>query len=437
MSILGAMNTAVSGLDAESTELSNISNNIAGSSTVGYKDADTDFETLVLASGSGMSAQLGGVTATTQLDVTTAGQLQTTGVSTDIAVNGDGFLVVNSNANSANGSYYLTQAGSFRPDADGNLVNAAGYYLQGQPTDANGNVIGGAASTMSGLQTVNISDISAAATPTTTMTFNANLPSTDTEYSSTPIAASSTGVTYYDSLGNAQTLTFQFVPTQAAASGDPATNTWTMNILDSAAATPTTPLASATIAFNSTGANAGEMSSITPTSGGTYDATNGAFSITTTDGQTIPINIGELNSPNGITQLDGSYTTTQIQANGSPFGTMQSVAIGTNGLVTASFSNGTTRPIYQLDVATVPDPDGLTPVTGDAYSVSQQSGVVQLFTPGTGPAGTTDGGTLEGSNVNLSTELTNLIATQRAYSSSATVIQTANQMLNTLTTMNQ
>lgn len=436
--VLGAMNTAVSGLDAESMALSNISNNIAGSSTVGYKDAETDFESLVLGAGSGTHPQLGGVTTSTQLDVTTAGQLQTTGVSTDIAVNGNGFMVVNTNANSAAGSYYLTQAGSFRPDANGNLVNAAGYYLQGQPTDANGNVIGSAASTLSGLQTVNISNVSAAATPTTTMAFNANLPSTDTEYSATPVAASSTGVTYYDSLGNSQTLTFQFVPTQPAAAGDPATNTWTMNILDSASATPTTPIAGATIAFNSTGADAGEMNSVTPiAAGGTYDATTGDFTVTSTDGQSIPINIGALNSPDGITQLNGSYTTTKIQANGSPFGTMQNVSIGTNGLVTASFSNGTTRPIYQMDVAIVPDADGLTPVTGDAYSVSPQSGVVQLFTPGTGSAGTTDGGTLEGSNVDLSTELTNLIATQRAYASSATVIQTANQMLGVLTTLNQ
>jgi flagellar hook protein FlgE len=443
MSILGAMDSAVSGLDAQSMALSNESNNISGSSTVGYKKAETDFETLVLGGssifGGSDDAQLGGVSSSTRLDITTSGQLQNTGVATDIAINGAGFMVVNTNANAANGSYLLTQAGSFRPDANGNLVNAAGFYLQGQPLDQAGNVIGTPASQVSGLSTVNISNLSVAATPTTTMTFNANLPSSETNtYSATTAAPSSTQVTYYDSLGNAQTFTFQFVPTQPAAAGDPPTNTWTMNILDSASATPNTPVDTATLTFNGTGADAGTLASVTPTAGtGTYDPVAGTYTITTGDGQQIPINIGALNSSSGMTQLDGSYTTTKIQNDGAPFGLMQSVSIGNNGVVTASFSNGATRPIYQLDVAVVPNPDGLIPVTGDAYSLSAASGVAQLYQPGQGPAGTTDGGALEGSNVDLSTELTNLIETQRAYSSSATVIQTANQMLAVLSTLNQ
>ena len=155
------------------------------------------------------------------------------------------------------------------------------------------------------------------------------------------------------------------------------------------------------------------------------------------DGQTIPVSIGALNSPGGMTQLDGSYTTTKLQNDGSGFGLMQSVAIGNDGVVTALFSNGTTRPIYQLDVAVVPNPDGLSPVTGNAYSLSPAAGVPQLYQPGQGPAGTTNGGALEGSNVDLGTELTNLIETQRAYSSNATVIQTANRMLATLDTIHQ
>jgi flagellar hook protein FlgE len=438
MSILGAMDSAVSGLDAQSMALSNISNNISGSSTVGYKEAETEFETLVLGGTSG-NAELGGVSSSTRLDVTTPGQIQTTGVATDIAINGSGFMVVNSNANAANGSYLLTQAGSFRPDANGNLVNAAGFYLQGQPLDAAGNVIGTPASTVADLSTVNIANLSVAATPTSAMTFTANLPSSETNtYSATTATPSSTQVTYYDSLGTAQTFTFQFVPTQPAAAGNPPTNTWTMNILDSASATPATPIDSATLTFNATGANAGTLASVTPTAGiGTYDPVAGSYSITSGDGQVIPINIGALNSASGMTQLDGSYTTTKIQNDGSAFGLMQSVSIGNNGVVTASFSNGATRPIYQLDVAVVPNPDGLNAVTGDAYALSAASGVPQLYQPGQGPAGTTDGGALEGSNVDLSTELTNLIETQRAYASSATVIQTANRMLSDLSTLNQ
>ncbi len=438
MTVLNAMSIAVSGLNAQSAALSNISKNIAGSSTVGYKQAETEFETMVIGGSSKTAADLGGVTTSTRLDVSSAGQLQSTGVATDIAINGSGFMVVNTNVNPANGNYLLTQAGSFRPDAKGNLVNAAGYYLQGQQLDPAGNIIGTPASTVSGLTTVNISNLTVASTPTSTMTFAANLPSSQTHtYSAATATPSTTQVTYYDSLGAAQTMTFQFVPTQPASAAAPPTNTWTMNLLNSASAAPATPIASATLAFNGNGTNAGLLSSVTPTAGGAYSPGAGTFTVTTGDGQILPINIGALNSPGGITQLDGAYTTTKLQNDGSPFGLMQSVTIGNTGLVTASFSNGATRPIYQLDVAVVPNPDGLTPATGDAYSLSFAAGVPQLFQPGQGPAGTTAAGSLEGSNVDLGTELTNLIETQRAYSSNATVIQTANRMLATLDTIGQ
>src|ERR1700752_2078559 len=124
------MNSALSGLNAQATDLNNISNNVANASTVGYKEADTDFDSIVLSGVGSASPNLAGVTASTKMDISTAGQLQTTGVGTDLAISGNGFMVVNTQANSANGSYLLTQAGSFRPDAQGNLVNAAGYYLQ-------------------------------------------------------------------------------------------------------------------------------------------------------------------------------------------------------------------------------------------------------------------------------------------------------------------
>jgi flagellar hook protein FlgE len=434
MSVLSAMNTAVSGLDAQSAALANISNNIAGSSTVGYKEAQTEFETLVLSGSSGSA--LGGVMSSTRLDISTQGQLQSTGVATDVAINGKGFMVVNTDANPARGSYLLTQAGSFRPDASGNLVNSAGYYLQGQPTDPNGNVIGTQVTAVGGLSTVNIANLSIASTPTTAVTFAANLPASETQtYSATTPTPSSTDITYCDTLGTSQTMTLQFVP-QVPVQGAAPTNAWTMNIRDSASTTPTTPIASTTLTFNASGTNAGLLSSVTATAGGTYDPTAGTFTVTTADGQSIPITIGALNNSGGMTQLNGSYMTTKIASNGAPVGVMQSVSIGNNGLVTASFSNGSTRPIYQLDVAVVSNPDGLTPVSGNAYKVSNESGIAQLYLPGQGPAGTMDGGTLEGSNVDLSTELTNLIATQRAYGSSATVIQTANQMLGVLDTLN-
>ena len=230
MSINTAINSALSGMNAEATDLSTIASNVANSSTVGYKATNTDFESMVLGSGNN-GAAAGGVQATTWTDVSSAGQIDSTGVSTDLAINGSGFFVVNTAANGSVGNYLLTQAGSFRPDANGNLVNAAGYYLQGQPIPATG-VAGSVPQNMADLSTVNIANLTAAATPTTAMTYAVNLPSNDTAYSATPPAPSSSTAQYYDALGNQQTLTFDFTPTTAATANAAPTDTWTMNIYD-------------------------------------------------------------------------------------------------------------------------------------------------------------------------------------------------------------
>jgi flagellar hook protein FlgE len=433
VSILSAMNSALSGLNAQATDLNNISNNVANASTVGYKEADTDFDSIVLSGVGSASPNLAGVTASTKMDISTAGQLQTTGVGTDLAISGNGFMVVNTQANSANGSYLLTQAGSFRPDAQGNLVNAAGYYLQGQPLNADGTPVGSAASSIASLSTVNVANLSVAATPTSTMTFNANLPSADTGPTATATSSLSSSETYYDGLGTPQTLTFTFTPSATA-------NQWTMNITDSA--TGGASIGTATLNFNGTGtSDAGTLAGVdtvgTTTPSPNYNSTTGTFNVTTGGGQSLPISIGALGSSDGMSQLDGAYQTTNVAQNGSAFGLLQGVSVGTNGVVTASFSNGATRPIYQVDLATVPNQDGLTPVAGDAYALNPSSGVPQLYQPGTGPAGTLDAGSLEGSNVDITTQLTNMIETQRAYSSNAMVVQTANQMMQTVDTLNQ
>jgi flagellar hook protein FlgE len=427
MSINSAIDSSLSGMNAQATKLTSISSDVANSSTVGYKAAETDFESMV--AGNSTTGAGGGVQTEGWTDVSTAGQIQTTGISTDLAINGSGFFVV-SNQATAGGNYLLTQAGSFRPDADGNLVNAAGYYLQGQPIGPSGQA-GAVPGDLGGLSTVNINSLTSAATPTTQMTYMPNLPSSDTGYSSTTPTPITGTMQYYDQLGTAQTLSYQFTPTTAAASGDQPTDTWTMNIYDSASSTPTTPVGTATLTFNGSGANAGQLESVTA-SAGTYDPTSGAFSITTGDGATLPIDIGAIGGSTGMTQLAGPFTATNSSQNGSGFGTLEGVSIGSTGIVTASFSNGSSQPIYQLDLATVANPDGLQAVNGTAFALTPEAGAAQLYQAGTGPVGTTEGGALEGSNVNLSTELTNLIATQNAYSSNAQVIQTGNEMLQSL-----
>lgn len=434
MTVQSAMGAAVSGMNAQSAQLSSISNNIANSSTVGYKQTSTDFENLVFGATPGACGIPGGVSATNRMDISTAGQLQNTGVNTDIAVSGKGFLVVNTRSTSANGDFLLTRAGSFRPDANGDLVNANGYYLQGEALGPTGAPLTPAGGSIAALSTVNVSNLTSSASPTSAMTFTANLPASDTAGAATAPAPSSSTMAYYDGLGTAQSLRFEFVPTVPAA-GSPASNTWTMNVYDSAGAAGTA-IASATLAFNASGDNAGTLSSVSPVSGGAYDATAGTFTITNASGQSLPITIGALNSATGMTQFDGDYQTTRMSQNGAPFGTLTGVNIGEDGKVNAAFSNGTSRAIYQLDLVTLPNPDGLIAVSGSAFRLSQEAGLPQLHNPGDGTAGTTQAGALEGSNVDLTAQLTNMIATQRAYSSNAMVVQTASQMLDTVNRLN-
>ncbi len=446
MSALDALRTSVSGMNAQSQKLAGISNNIANSSTVGYKRVDTQFESLVLEGSATSKAVMAGTTAVDRVQISKAGQVQTTTSATDIAVNGDGYMVVNENSGST-GKYLATRAGSFRPDQNGNLVNTAGYYLQGVPVDATGAAVAGLGTNIDSLQTVNINSVAVASSPTTKMTMWSNLEAAQTAYSATVPTPSLSSVDYYDALGAAQTLTYQFTPTQGTVGAPAQTNSWTMDIFDSATGTGATTAAarqvgSVALVFAPTTTatqTAGTLISATPSTtipsaanAATYNATTGILTIKAVGAaQTISVNIGAPNSTSGITQMQGAYTETKIEKDGSAFGLLQGVGVQSDGLVMATFSNGKSRPIYQLKLATMPSPDQMTPVHGDAYIMSPAAGSVRLLNPGTGSAGTTTGNSLEASNVDMGTELTNLIETQRAYSSNATVIQTADQMLQT------
>ena len=169
MSLYGMMRTGVSGMEAQANRLSATADNIANSSTAGYKRASTQFSSLVIPGSTG-NYNSGGVTTTTRHAVSENGILQYTTSSTDLAVDGDGFFVVAD----TNGTPYLTRSGNFVPDADGHLVNAAGYTLLGY-SYANGTP-SATANGFAGLEPVTISQTGLTATPSTTGDFYANLP---------------------------------------------------------------------------------------------------------------------------------------------------------------------------------------------------------------------------------------------------------------------
>ncbi len=151
-----------------------------------------------------------------------------------------------------------------------------------------------------------------------------------------------------------------------------------------------------------------------------------------TSPQNLNFNLGTDGSTNGLSQLGSSFTVSNISQDGVQFGNFSSVSIGSNGLVTANFSNGLTQAIAIVPIATFEDTDGLTPVSGNSYLESGTSGLPLLEEAGTGAAGQIDPSSLENSTVDIATEFSQLIIAQNAYSANSKVITSADQMTQAL-----
>jgi flagellar hook protein FlgE len=477
MSINDAMLAGVTGLIADSSSLSAISDNIANSQTVGYKSTDVAFSTLVTGASLSGDVSAGGVTAVPVSHVDNQGQLQPTSSPTDLGISGNGFFITTQNAASPTTTtpVLFTRAGSFTADSNGYLRNAAGLYLQGWPLDSNGKVLSDPTN-LTKLSPINITAIAGAAVPTTSVAVNANL-----EASQTPSAAAATynpanaatsmagdptanppvpGITpdvsiqlpVSDSKGTKQTFELDLLknpntPNQwyAELVSNPATAVVQNGISPTNPATPPGQVASGIIAFTPTGQydpvnSTGIFQSNTPilTLGDSAQTANPAppYSWASQLGdaaQTITFTFGNSGgSGGGLTQFDSPSSVQSIAANGTTFGNLSSVEVSSTGSVTAVFDNGVTREVAQLAIATVPNPDGMNAAPGNAYTISNQSGSATLKIPGSGGAGTISPSTLEASTVDLSTEFTNLIQTQQAYSAASKIITTANEMLTDL-----
>ncbi len=424
MSILGAMYAAVSGLNANSNALGIISDNIANANTTGYKDTTTDFSTLVTQS-TASTYSPGGVTSSPLYNIAQQGAIQSESSPTDLAISGGGFFVVNSSA-AGDGTTSYTRAGDFTVDANGNLVNSAGLYLQGQVlTAAQSEAIaaGGTASlsgtTLAGLQTINVNDVSDTATATSNVTLDANLPADST-------AAETMTVPVYDSEGIEHDLTLTFTPSSGS------TNTWTVSASFPDAGSSTATIASGddTVTFNSDGtldaadttfnaADALQINWDSSVSGGTSP-------------QNVTFNLGSDGTTSGLSQLGSDFTVSNITQDGVASGTFSSVSIASDGVVSANFSNGLSEAIAIVPIATFEDSDGLTPISGNTYLQSANSGQPLLEQAGTGAAGQIDSSSLENSTVDIATEFSQLIIAQNAYSANSKVLTTADQMMQSL-----
>jgi flagellar hook protein FlgE len=441
MSIYTALRAGVSGLTANSSALAVISDNIANVNTVGYKRSGVDFSALVNAQNANTTYNAGGVLPLVRQQVSLQGSLEQSRSTTDLAISGDGFFIVSpSNQQLSNGgSVLFSRAGSFTIDADGYMVNAQGLFLQGWPVGADGSVTSSPTS-LSAIEPVNISGVGGLAEPTENVGLNANLNSGQTDYAGaqgaydvgdlatgtiTPHFESSLEI--FDSLGAPRTIAFGFLKTgpnqwRVEAYARPNTNI-TGGALNGGV------LAAGILTFNTDGTVASVAGHGTASTVQSIAATFNIDWAASTGAADQPV---ALDLATGMTQFANSFGVTSVTADGVPPGDLVGLVLEGDGFLTAQFSNGRARALYQIPLATFLNPNGLKADVGGAFRTTLESGLYNINASNAGGAGRIVSGALEASNVDLAAEFTNLITTQRAYSASSRIITTADEMLEEL-----
>jgi flagellar hook protein FlgE len=454
MGLSSSLSASVSGLEANATRISTISDNIANAGTIGYKKVSTEFGDMVNAGNTNNLYSAGGVETYIERDIAKSGLLQNTSNKLDIAMKGPGFFPVSSIADPTQftgGSSVVTfsTTGSFKKDDEGYLANSQGQYLLGWPLDAAGKTIplNASTTTTGDLEPVNVDIIQYTVQPTTAVALEGNLSADNTLAPVPPPALPPTtgtaiphNVPYYDQIGRQHNLIMIFTPdigTDTNAASEPITR-WTVTIQDDAYGTtaPIHQVGTFTLEFDDRGfidtVDDGALAS-------TFNKTTGEFPITTFDGSAINIHVGIPGAEtNTITQFSPKVIGTgglQSTADGAALSKLSDQSIDEKGIVWAVYENQQKRAIYQIPVATLKNPDGMETLSGQTYSISNKSGGFLLSTAGTNSAGTIKGNALEQSNVEVAQELTDLIVTQRAYSSNAKVVQTVDEMLQETTNL--
>jgi flagellar hook protein FlgE len=415
MSLYGIMRTSTSGMSAQAARLANVADNIANVNTNGYKRTSSEFSSLLIEScptGAGYTS--GSVLVDNRTAISEQGSFENTASATDLAIKGAGFFIVSD----AVGTPYLTRAGSFVKNASGELVNAGGFKLLGYPL-TNGQptiVVNG----FTGLTPVSIGELALTAKASAAAQFTANVPSnaTVTPAASLPSTNSATAqysgkssLITYDNLGNEVLLDMYFSKT--------ASNTWEVATYNRADATAGGfPYSSAALA----------------TSTLTFDGTTGALASASVTSQSIPV-------PNGasmmldlskMSQLATGYTVISASADGNPPSGVDLLEITKDGTLMATFGNGTRVSVYKIPLATVTSPDQMTSLSGNVFSATKESGDVKVGLAETANLGSVLSSTLEQSNVDLATELTNMIDSQRGYSANSKVFQTGSELMDVL-----
>jgi flagellar hook protein FlgE len=437
---------------SNSSALAAISDNIANVNTTAYKRNQVSFSTMVTSQAVKGEYSAGGVQGITRTFVSQQGLIQSAASSTALAISGDGFFVTSTSATGAPSQF--TRAGAFQPDASGFLVNDAGLYLQGWPVQANG-TFDTDPSDLSKIGPINVKNLGAAVQQTGSLGISANLDQTtpvnaaalaayvktSTTQSMASYAATGVGtapdappieISVIDSVGGTHKFSMAFEKTSTP-------NQWNAEIYavpasDVLTGGPNGQIAAGIVRFKTDGsidlatstlfgAAGSPATLVLGASGAPRRRQGAALGIA---GQTLNVDLSQL------TQLASASTVNSVSSDGASAGNIVGVQVGTDGVVSALFDNSQVRKIAKVAVATFPNSDGLQSVSGNAYTGTLTAGTMTLKAPGAGGAGKISPSSLEASTVDLSSEFTGLITTQKAYSASSKIITTADQMLDEL-----
>jgi len=410
----------LSGLNASAKNLEVIGNNVANANTYGAKSSRAEFADMyanALSGGGGNNIGIG-VTLAAVAQQFTQGNITSTDNPMDLALNGAGFFQL---ADSTGGVEY-SRNGQFKVDRDGYVVNTQLQRLMGFPADASGAIQAGRATALQ-LPTAGITP---AETSRVMMELNLDARSQVTAPTSGPpidfqdptTFNNATSVTVYDAKGQDVALTYYFQKS--------ATDTW--NVFVTANGTPIStsggnPAPSTTISFP---ANGGKPTSpVGPVSINIPSVTNAVGALT------VPIANIDL-MVTGATQYGSQFGVTDLSQDGYAPGQLIGMQFEANGIVTARYSNGQSKPAGQVQVATFRNPQGLQAVGGNGWTRTFASGDPIVGVPGEGSLGVLQAGALEESNVDLTAELVNMITAQRVYQANAQTIKTQDQVLQTI-----
>ena len=404
-----AFSQAVSGLNAASSNLDVIGNNIANSATVGFKSASVSFADMFADSKVGLGTKVAAVTQDFSDGTTTS-----TSRGLDVAISQSGFFRLTDTS----GAVYYSRNGQFTLDANRNIVNSDGLQLTGYPATGTPPTVQTGANPVA----LSIPTTAMPAKATTTAAITANLNSTDSIPSTTPFDStnvdtynSKASMTTYDSLGNAHTINLYFVKgaTDSTTDATNPTTTWNVQAVDS-----------------STGASAGTWNMTFNSSGQLTSSATQTISMATLNGSapsTFTLNLAGSQQQNTGTSTFGNPT-----QNGYKPGDLTSYQINDDGTVVGNYSNEQTQTLGQIALANFANPEGLKSEGNNVWSATNSSGQALVGLAGTGNLGTLTAGAVESSNVDLSKELVNMIVAQRNYQSNAQTIKTQDQILNTL-----